>query len=128
VILEAGSPVTLLADSDALKEVLFNLVDNAAQHTDPGGIITLGWRVLADAVEMWVADNGEGINPDDLPRIFEPFYRGDSSRSRRRGGTGLGLALVQALVKAHGGHIAVKSQVGRGTRFTVTLPITHEGE
>ena len=122
VVLDEGPAITLLADPNALKEALFNLVDNATQHTDEGGTITLGWQVSPKTVEIWVADDGEGIAPSDLPHIFEPFYRGDSSRSRRRGGTGLGLALTQALVKAHGGHIAVESQPGSGTRVTITLP------
>ena len=123
VTLEAGPPITILADPDALKEILFNLVDNAVQHTESGGVITLGWRVSTKAVEMWVVDDGEGIAPDDLPHIFEPFYRGDTSRSRRRGGTGLGLTLARSLVEAHEGHIAVESQVDQGARFTITLPI-----
>jgi len=123
VILEAGPPITVSADPDALKEMLFNLVDNAVQHTEREGTITLGWRSSPGEVEMWVADNGEGIAPDDLPHIFEPFYRGDRSRSRRRGGTGLGLTLARALIEAHGGRIKVDSWVGKGTRFTITLPV-----
>ena len=122
VILDAGAPVTILADPDALKEMLFNLVDNAVQHTNEGGVITLGWRVSDGDVSLWVADDGEGIPPDDLPRIFEPFYRGDSSRSRRQGGSGLGLALVQALVQAHGGRVSVESQPGQGAKVTIILP------
>jgi len=126
VILEAGAPITILVDPDALKEILFNLVDNAVQHTEAGGVITLGWQASSVAVEMWVEDDGEGIAAHDLPHIFEPFYRGDSSRSRRRGGTGLGLALVQALLKAHDGRIRADSEVGQGTRFTIILPLIPE--
>ncbi len=124
VTLDAGEPVTILADPDALMEMLFNLMDNAVQHTAENGVITLGWRTTPESVQLWVADDGEGIPADDLPRIFEPFYRGDSSRSRRQGGSGLGLALVQALVEAHGGRITVESQPGQGARFTITLPLT----
>ncbi|NOZ26873.1 MAG: HAMP domain-containing protein [Chloroflexi bacterium] len=124
VALEPGPSVTLSADPDLLKQVLFNLVDNAVQHTAVGGTITLGWRTLPAGVEVWVADDGEGIAPEDLPHIFEPFYRGDRSRSRRHGGTGLGLTLARALIEAHGGRIAVESRVGQGTRFTITLPTT----
>ena len=123
VVLRSGLPITLLADPDLLKEILFNLVDNAAQHVGKGGNITLGWRASAGNVEIWVEDNGEGIAPEDLPFIFEPFYRGDRSRSRRRGGTGLGLTLARALVEAHGGQIRVSSQLGEGACFTFTLPV-----
>ena len=122
VSLEPGPAVTLLADPDALKEMLFNLVDNAVQHTTEGGAITLGWRTTPGFVELWVADDGEGISPDDLPHIFEPFYRGDSSRARREGGSGLGLALVRTLAQAHGGRVAVESAPGQGARFVVALP------
>jgi len=123
VIDMAGPPVSLSADPDALKQVLFNLVDNAVQHTPEGGSIHLGWRCNNGGVEIEVADDGEGIAAEDLPHIFEPFYRGDRSRSRRQGGTGLGLSLVRGLVEAHGGEIAVSSQPGQGTRFTVRLPL-----
>jgi signal transduction histidine kinase len=122
VTLEPGPAVTLLADPDALTEMLFNLVDNAVQHTDEGGVITLGWRTTPEAVQLWVADDGEGIPAADLPHIFEPFYRGDSSRSRRQGGSGLGLALVRALAQAHGGRVSVESQPGQGAKVTITLP------
>ena len=122
VELKPGPAITLLADPDALKEILFNLVDNAVQHTEEGGVITLGWRTTSGYVELWVADDGEGVALDDLPHIFEPFYRGDSSRARRQGGSGLGLALVQALAQAHGGRVAVESAPGQGARFTVKLP------
>ncbi len=122
VILEPGEPGTLYADPDMLKQMLFNLVDNAQQHTQEGGAIRLGWRVLPNAVEIRVADDGEGIAEEDLPHIFEPFYRGIRSRSRRRGGTGLGLALVRAITEAHGGQVEVSSQPDQGACFTITLP------
>jgi len=73
-------------------------------------------------VELWVADAGDGVAPEDLPHIFEPFYRGDRSRSRRRGGSGLGLAMVRAIVRAHGGRIRAQSQPESGARFVITLP------
>jgi two-component system OmpR family sensor kinase len=69
-----------------------------------------------------VADTGKGISPDDLPHIFEHFYRADRSRARSSGGTGLGLAIVKSLVEAHGGRVTVQSEVGAGSTFTVTLP------
>ncbi len=122
--LQEGEPTTLEADPDALKRILFNLVDNAVQHTPEGGKITIGWKKTSQGVQIWVSDNGEGIAPKDLPHIFEPFYRGDRSRSRRRGGTGLGLAMVKGLVEAHGGKITASSTPGQGATFTIWLPKT----
>lgn len=123
IVLEKGPPETTLhADPDTVKQALFNLADNAAQHTPPGGKVRLGWGEGNGSIEVWVADEGEGIQPDNLPYIFEPFYRGDRSRSRRRGGTGLGLALVKTIAKSHGGEVHVESEEGKGSRFTMTLP------
>jgi signal transduction histidine kinase len=115
--------VQLSADLDLLTQVFLNLIDNAVQHTEPHGALELGWKTAAGAVTLWVSDDGEGIAADDLPHIFEAFYRGDRSRSRRRGGAGLGLAIVQTIVEAHGGRIEVSSQPGKGTRFTMALPV-----
>ncbi len=120
--LQKGSSLTIPADPDALKRILFNLVDNAVQHTVEGSEITVGWREAPGGVEIFVADDGEGIQPEDLPHIFEPFYRGDRSRSRRKGGTGLGLALVKAVVEAHGGKVSATSTPGGGSTFTIWLP------
>ena len=120
--LQEGDPVTIPVDPDALKRILFNLVDNAVQHTAEGGEIVVGWRESPGGVEIFVKDNGEGIRPEDLPHVFEPFYRGDRSRSRRWGGAGLGLALVKALVEAHGGRVGVSSTPGKGATFTIWLP------
>lgn len=122
LVLEPGGPAIVAADPDRLERALANLVDNAVQHTAADGIIRLGWQVEGGVVDLWVADNGEGIAPDDMPHLFETFYRGDRSRSRRRGGTGLGLALVQSIVEAHGGEVLVESRLGDGARFTIRLP------
>ena len=118
-----GPAAPLLGDPDLLTQVLFNLVDNAVQHTAEDAQIELGWRADSAFATLWVADGGEGIAPDDLPHVFEAFFRGDRSRSRRRGGAGLGLAIVQSIVRAHNGTIRVDSQPGSGTRFTITLPL-----
>jgi signal transduction histidine kinase len=112
------------ADLDAprMGRVLANLVGNALQHTPAGGgVVVSAWR--ADGA-LWieVADTGEGIQADDLPHIFDRFYRGEKSRSRDTGGSGLGLAIAQGIVQAHGGEITVDSQPGAGTTFRISLP------
>ena len=112
--------LALTADPDRLDQVLSNLVANALRHTPPGGAITLSASAGDGAVQISVADTGSGIPTDDLPYIFDRFWRGDKARAGP--GTGLGLAIARQLVLAHGGHIEVASAVGSGTTFTVTLP------
>ena len=124
VILKQGPFVNVLVDPDMLEQILFNLVHNAVQHTEKGGIITIGWKLVPDHVEIWVADNGEGIAPEDLPRIFEPFYQGRESGIRQEKGTGLGLTLTRSMVEAHGGKMTVRSKPGEGTVFSFVLPLT----
>jgi signal transduction histidine kinase len=113
-------PVTL--DSQRIGRLLNNLIRNALQHTPPSGAVTVSaWRE-ADQIHINVADTGEGINPDDLPHIFERFYRGEKSRNRDTGGSGLGLAIAQGIARAHGGDILVESKPGAGTTFFIHLP------
>jgi signal transduction histidine kinase len=124
--LSADLPDNLpLADIDdqRITQVLHNLVENAIAHTPKGGAITIKARQLETLVEISVADTGEGIPADDLPNIFERFYRVDKSRARATGGTGLGLTIAKRMVEAHGGKIAVQSELGKGSRFAFTLPI-----
>lgn len=111
-----------LIDARQISRVLANLVGNALRHTPAGGSVTVHARPLADRVHVEVSDNGDGIAADDLPRVFERFYRAEKSRSRATGGSGLGLAIAKAIVEAHGGQIAVESQPGDGTRFSFFLP------
>lgn len=112
------------ADPNRLEQVLRNLIQNALRYTPPGGIIVLAAaQIDLERVEISVADTGVGIAPEDLPQIFERFYRGDSSRARETGGAGLGLALVHELVQAMGGTVSVESDPGRGSRFSVVLPV-----
>ncbi len=118
-----GPAARLLGDPDLLTQMLFNLVDNAVQHTAADAQIELGWQADGTLATLWVADSGEGITPEDLPHVFEAFFRGDRSRSRRRGGAGLGLAIVQNIVQAHHGMIQVDSRPNLGTRFTIKLPL-----
>ncbi len=117
-----GIPLAL-ADSDRITQVLLNLVDNARRHTPSGGAITIGGRVENQHLTVWVSDTGVGINPADLPHIFERFYRADRSRTTTTGGSGLGLAIVKAIITTHGGMIRAESQPGRGTCIMFTLPL-----
>ncbi len=110
------------ADPDRMRQIAQNLVENALQHTPSGGEVRITLGVDDESLTFVVADTGGGISPDDLPHIFEHFYRADRSRARTSGGTGLGLAIVKSLVEAHGGRITVESTPGRGSTFTVTLP------
>jgi two-component system phosphate regulon sensor histidine kinase PhoR len=110
------------ADMDAIRQVLTNLMENSVRHTPAGGIIECFARREGAGVAIAVRDNGSGITREHLPRIFERFYRADSSRSREEGGTGLGLAIVKHLVEAHGGRVAAESERGRGTTVTCWFP------
>jgi signal transduction histidine kinase len=114
--------VEMLGDPDRLKQLLFNLVNNACRYTPDGGRVTLALVERNGVASLTVSDTGPGIAPEDLPRIFERFYRTDHARSGEVGGTGLGLAISQVIAEAHGGRIEVESQVGAGSTFTVMLP------
>jgi two-component system sensor histidine kinase BaeS len=103
---------------------LHNLLNNALSHTPKGGAITVRARQRDNQVEVSVADTGEGIPSEDLPYIFERFYRVDKSRSRATGGSGLGLTIARRLVEVHGGRIEVQSELGKGSCFTFTLPVS----
>lgn len=107
---------------DAMRSVVRNLLDNAIQYTPSGGQVTLRARERGGGAEVSVLDTGQGIPPESLRRIWERFYRVDTARSRRQGGAGLGLTLVRATVEAHGGRVAVESEPGKGSVFTVWLP------
>jgi len=111
------------ADPDRLRQVVQNLVENALRHTPAGGEVRITLQAgNGDGVYMVVADTGSGIRAEDLPHVFEHFYRADASRARSSGGTGMGLAIVKSLVEAHGGRVSVESAPGAGSTFTVTLP------
>lgn len=112
-----------LADSDRVTQVLLNLLDNARRHTPVGGQITLGARAEGTHLIVWVSDTGVGINQQDLPYIFERFYRVDRSRAATGGGSGLGLAIIKAIIVAHGGSVWAQSSPGKGTSIFFTLPL-----
>jgi two-component system phosphate regulon sensor histidine kinase PhoR len=115
--------VAVTADHDRLVQILINLVDNAVKYTPRGGDVRIGASLIAgDRVEVTVTDTGIGIPRSDLPRITERFYRVDKARSRELGGTGLGLAIVRHLVLAHGGELAIESELDQGTTVRFTLP------
>jgi two-component system, OmpR family, phosphate regulon sensor histidine kinase PhoR len=114
----------LCADHDAVRQVLTNLLENSLRHTPAGGEIACLGRREGNGVVLAVRDNGTGITREHLPRIFERFYRADSSRSREEGGTGLGLAIVKHLVEAHGGRVWAESERGKGTTVNSWFPDT----
>jgi signal transduction histidine kinase len=112
----------VLMDERRMLRVVYNLVQNALRHTPPDGSVTLGAEELAEAVRIDVLDTGEGIAESDLPRIFERFYRGEKSRTRGPGGAGLGLAIADGIVSAHGGRLWAENRAPQGARFSFTLP------
>jgi signal transduction histidine kinase len=114
------SPV--LMDAARVQRVLYNLVQNAIRHTPADGTVVLEAQEEPETVRVDVIDSGEGIASDDLPRIFERFYRGEKSRDRTQGGAGLGLAIAKGLVEAHGGRIWAQSVPGQGAHFSFVLP------
>ena len=123
--LDLGSklpPVNI--DSQRMAQVLYNLLDNAMAHTESGDAITISALQKENWVEVAVTDTGEGIPDEDLPDIFERFYRVDKSRARATGGSGLGLTIAKGLVEAHGGEIKARSEPGKGSRFSFTIPIS----
>ena len=113
----------VMADRTRLEQILYNLVDNAIKFNRPEGFVKITTEAQNGHAAVHVEDSGVGIAAQDLPRVFERLYRADKSRSRRTEGTGLGLAIVKHLVQAHGGEITVRSELGRGSRFTFTLPL-----
>ena len=120
--LPTGLP-KIKADEARFSQVMINLLDNSIKYTPEGGSVTVSARVVNDALQIDVSDTGIGIEEKDLPRIFERFYRVDKARSRELGGTGLGLSIVKHIVQAHGGHVWVVSELGRGSTFSFTIPI-----
>ena len=122
---QVDAPLPVEGDADRLKQVLINLIGNAVAFTTETGAITLRALRRGDKAIIEVEDTGSGIDPADLPRLFERFYRGDKSRVRRAdgGGNGLGLSIARAIVEAHGGTIGARSTSGMGTTFTIEFPV-----
>ncbi len=117
-----GAVCRVYADKDKISQVLVNLLSNALKYTPEGGMVVINIRYNDVNTEISVTDNGPGIPGEDLPYIFERFYRADKSRNKLTGGSGIGLAICKSIVLAHGGSINVKSNIGKGTKFTFTIP------
>lgn len=121
--IDAAEPVWTSGDAVALERVCLNLAENAIRYSPPGESVALRAHAEGSDAVLVVSDTGPGIGAEHLPHLFERFYRVDKARAREHGGAGLGLAIVEALVKAHGGSVQVTSTVGQGTVFTVRLPL-----
>jgi two-component system phosphate regulon sensor histidine kinase PhoR len=119
-----GNLPRLSADETRLQELIYNLLDNAVKYSKPGGTVFLRAEPAGDSVRISVADQGIGIPENDLPRIFERFYRADKSRSSEQSGTGLGLSIVKHIAQLHGGRVEAESELGKGTTISVVLPIS----
>jgi two-component system phosphate regulon sensor histidine kinase PhoR len=122
ISIDSDKTLTAPLNAPLLEQAVINLVDNAIKYSDPKTHIRIKAQRINDEVTISVADEGYGIAPEHLPRIFERFYVADKARSRKLGGTGLGLAIVKHIVSAHGGSIAVESEPGKGSTFIVKLP------
>jgi signal transduction histidine kinase len=118
----ASDEMLVKGNSLDLKQAVFNVVDNAIKYNRPGGIVKISTRVEESRLVVQVQDGGIGISPDDRHHIFDRFYRVDKSRARTQGGSGLGLAIVKKIVDDHGGTISVKSDMGVGSTFSLSLP------
>lgn len=119
---DPGLPIVAL-DEVRIAQAVGNLLENAITHTPEGGMVTVSACAVEGGIEVSIADTGTGIAPEDRARVFERFYRADSARSRRTGGSGLGLTIAQRLVGAHGGTIEAESVLGEGSRFTILIPV-----
>jgi signal transduction histidine kinase len=117
----SGTLPQVLADPERLEQIIWNLITNAVRHTPPGGLVLIGAEPVEDQLEIEVRDTGDGIDPAELPLIWDRFYR--ASNARDRAGAGLGLALVRELTEAMGGTVAVESEPGEGSRFSIRLPL-----
>ena len=121
---DGSADLLVLADTRRAVQILTNLLANAVAHMETPGQVRIAWERSGDEAVIRVIDSGVGIPAGELPRIFERFYRVDDSRSRTTGGAGLGLPIVRQLVVAHGGRVWAESEVGKGSTFSFTLPVS----
>jgi signal transduction histidine kinase len=120
---DSDDKLSAMVDDDKFLKLLLNLISNAIKYGKENGWVKLGAKNVGKEIEVLVADNGIGIPEDELPFIFERFYRVNKVRTREKiGGSGLGLAICKSIVEAHGGYIDVKSKLGEGSQFTIHLP------
>ena len=126
IVLQLQDSCDIYADKSKLNQVIYNLMENAVKYTQASGVIRVSLQRQGRNAIFKVSDNGPGIPKENLPHIFDRFYRVDKARSREKGGTGLGLSIVHQLVLLHGGSISVESEEGRGATFIVELPL-HQG-
>lgn len=124
---ELQSIPEIAVDMVRITQVLHNILTNTLRYTPVQGIIKIMTSIVTETERSWVkitiADNGSGISTEDLPHVFDHFYRADKSRNRKSGGSGIGLAIVRQLVEIHGGRVEVESVLGKGSCFLVSLPI-----
>ncbi|OXS56238.1 hypothetical protein B1A99_20955 [Cohnella sp. CIP 111063] len=120
---EIDASIPMIADEERLHQLLATLLDNAIKYTPEGGVVRVVCRRMTHTARLEIEDTGIGISPEDLPHVFDRFYRGDKARARREGGTGLGLAIASWIVERHGGKIKVDSKLSVGTLVSVTLPL-----
>ena len=118
----SGAPIIVMADSDQMFQIVQNLLQNVLQYTPEGGEAEIGIEREFKSVKVLFTNSGEGIRSEDLPHIFERFYRGEKSRSRESGGAGIGLAIVKQIVESHEGAVGARSRPGR-TEIWFTLPL-----
>lgn len=123
IAVQAGRPISVPGDADELRTVLINLLKNAIDYSPANGTVTMTLASSPREASLVVTDKGVGIASEDLPHVFERFFRADKSRSRRRGGSGLGLPIVESIVRRHRGHVSIQSLPGQGTIVTVSLPL-----
>ena len=126
VFLDGIQEITISGDEMRLRQMLLNLVDNAVKYTPDGGQIRLSLEADGESARIQVKDTGIGISEENLPHIFDRFFRADKARSREMGGSGLGLSIVQWIVNAHHGTIDVTSKIGEGSCFTIYLPVKNK--
>jgi signal transduction histidine kinase len=120
-----AEPIVTRGDVHLLTRAVANLLDNALRYTPDGGNIQVRWRCAGTSLVFTVADTGPGIAADDLPHLFTPLYRGETSRNRQTGGAGLGLTIARRILQAHGGDLTAANRSGGGAVFTGTLPVQH---
>ncbi|MDP4144668.1 MAG: ATP-binding protein [Bacillota bacterium] len=123
ICIEGSCVPNLHGDKDYFKQMMINLVDNAVKYSEQGDCVWIGKKVEGDSLVIWVKDNGPGIPEENIPRLFERFYRVDKARSRAKGGTGLGLAIVKHIVMSFNGNISAESEEGLGSTFTIKIPL-----